>query len=234
MESLKAEQPINKIMIAGERNGSLRAILQQAKEKGIPCQEVTRERLEELSGTKHHQGVLAYLAVREYCEVEDILRLAEERQEPPFVIVLDEIQDPHNLGAILRTVEAVGAHGVILPKRRSAALTGAVAKASAGAVAHVLVARVSNLPAVLDTLKEKGLWIAGTDGTGGTSFFTADLRGPLGLVIGSEGAGMGQLVRKKCDYVLTIPMRGAVSSLNASVAAGLVLYEIYKQRSMGQ
>lgn len=234
MEALKAEQPINKIVVTGERNGSLRAIFQLAKEKGIPCQELSRERLGELAGTQHHQGVLAYLAARDYCEVEDILRLAEEKGEPPFIVILDEIQDPHNLGAIIRTVDAVGAHGVIIPKRRSAALTGTVAKTSAGAISHVLVARVPNLPATLDKLKEQGLWIAGTDGSGETSFFTADLRGPIGLVIGSEGAGMGQLVSRKCDFTLTIPMTGGVSSLNASVAAGLVLYEIYKQRTVGR
>jgi len=231
LEALKAETTINKLMFqAGEQNGSLRVIIAMAREKGLVMHEITKDKLDDLANTKNHQGVMAYIATREYSSVDDILQIAKDRNEAPFVIVLDEIQDPNNLGAIIRTADAVGAHGLIIPKRRSAALTGAVAKASAGAIEHVAVARVSNIPSTIDELKDKGLWIAGTDLSGETAFYSADLKGAIALVIGSEGNGMGQLVRKKCDYVLTIPMKGKVSSLNASVAAGVVMYEIFKQR----
>ena len=163
-------------------------------------------------------------------DIDDILQKAKDANEAPFVIILDEIQDPHNFGAIIRTADAVGAHGIIIPKRRSVQLTGTVAKTSAGASAHVPIARVPNIPAAIDQLKEAGLWIAGTDLTGTVPFYKADFKGPIGIVIGSEGNGMGNLVTKKCDFIVTIPMKGEVSSLNASVAAGVVLYEVFKGR----
>ncbi len=230
IEALKAGTPINKILMTESKGGSLGVITAMAQEKGIVFTRVTKEKIEELCDSKNHQGVMAYVAAAKYYDIDDILANAKELGEPPFVIILDEIQDAHNLGAIIRSADAVGAHGVIIPKRRAASLTGVVAKTSAGAISHVLVARVPNIPMAVDELKEKGLWIAGTDLTGETTFYDADFKGAIGLVIGSEGNGMGRLVREKCDYILNIPMKGAVSSLNASVAAGVVMYEVFRQR----
>ncbi len=238
MEALKSEISINKIIVCREDdNGRLKAIEALGRQKKIIVQYRTRKEIDAIilkqTGEKNvnHQGALAYIAAAEYAEPEDIINNAKERGESPFVLVLDGIQDPHNLGAIIRTADAVGAHGVIIPKRRSCALTGAVSKTSAGALAHVPVARVSNIVQTLDYLKEQGLWVAGTDLTGETEFFNAKLNGPLALVIGSEGNGMAELTRKNCDFVLTIPMKGQVTSLNASVAAGVVMYEIFRQRT---
>lgn len=231
MEALKSGRAINKLLFqSGEKSGSITQIIALAKEKGIVFSEVKKEKLDELCGKGNHQGVLIYVAPAEYCDVSDILELAKEKNEPPFIIILDEIQDAGNFGAIIRTADSVGAHGIIISKRRAVPLTAAVAKASSGAISYVKVARVPNIPQVIDELKEQGLWIAGTDLTGETKFYEADLKGPLGVVIGSEGNGMGRLVREKCDMVLTIPMVCQVSSLNASVAAGVVLYEAFKQR----
>ncbi len=233
IEALKSGTPINKLLYQeGEKSGSINSIIAMAKEKGIVYTEVRKEKLDELTGGGNHQGALVYVAPTEYADVDDIFKVAEEKNEAPFIIILDEIQDAGNLGAIIRTADSVGAHGVIISKRRAAPLTAAVAKASSGAISYVKVARVPNIPQLLDELKEKGLWIAGTDLTGETKFYEADLKGPLGIVIGSEGNGMGRLVREKCDMVLTIPMAGSVSSLNASVAAGVVLYEAFKQRNV--
>ena len=230
MEAIKAGIPIHRVLYAGgDCTGSLKAILASAKERGILHANQDRKKLDEICGHRNHQGIIAYVAVASYVEPEDILQIAKDKGEPPFVVILDEIQDPHNLGAILRTADAVGAHGVIIPKHRAAALTGTVAKTSAGAVHHVPVARVTNIPKTIDYLKEQGLWIAGTDLSGTTPFYKADFKGPVGLVIGSEGHGMGKLTCKKCDFVVTIPMCGQVTSLNASVAAGVVMYEIFKQ-----
>ena len=230
-EAIKSGMPINKVIISsGEISGSLKAIMALVKEKHLVYQFVEKNKLNEITGTKNHQGVALYTSPAEYCEVEDILQKAKDANEAPFVIILDEIQDPHNFGAIIRTADAVGAHGIIIPKRRSVQLTGTVAKTSAGASAHVPIARVSNIPATIDQLKEAGLWIAGTDLTGTVPFYKADFKGPIGIVIGSEGHGMGNLVTKKCDFIVTIPMKGEVSSLNASVAAGVVLYEVFKGR----
>ncbi len=235
MEALKAGTSINRLIYAkGEGTGSLKAILAFAKAKGILSVAQDRKKLDELCGHRNHQGVVAYIAAATYVTPEDILQVAKDKDEAPFVVILDEIQDPHNLGAILRTADAVGAHGVIIPKHRAVGLTGTVAKTSAGAVHHVPVARVTNIPATIDYLKEQGLWIAGTDLSGTMPFYQADFKGPIGLVIGSEGHGMGQLTCKKCDFVVTIPMCGQVTSLNASVAAGVVMYEIFKQHKGGQ
>ncbi len=230
-EAIKSGMPINKVLISsGDISGSLKAIMALVKEKHLVYQFVEKNKLNDITGTKNHQGVALYISPAEYCEVDDILQKAKDANEAPFVIILDEIQDPHNFGAIIRTADAVGAHGIIIPKRRSVQLTGTVAKTSAGASAHVPIARVSNIPATIDQLKEAGLWIAGTDLTGTVPFYKADFKGPIGIVIGSEGHGMGNLVTKKCDFIVTIPMKGEVSSLNASVAAGVVLYEVFKGR----
>ena len=233
MEAIKAGTPINRLLYTGgESAGSLRTILAMAKEKGILTASQDRKKLDELCGNRNHQGIMAYIAAASYVEPEDILQIAKDKGEPPFVVILDEIQDPHNLGAILRTADAVGAHGVIIPEHRAAALTGTVAKTSAGAAHHVPVARVTNIPNTIDYLKEQGLWIAGTDLSGTTPFYKADFKGPIGLVIGSEGHGMGKLTCKKCDFVVTIPMCGQVESLNASVAAAILMYEATKAANL--
>lgn len=229
-ELVKAGRPLNKVIFQsdarGERNQELLGMLRQ---RNIPYQFVDRHVLDRLSNHQKHQGVLAYMAAREYAEVEDILALAESKGEEPFILVLDEVEDPHNLGALLRTVDAAGAHGVVIPKRRSVALTGIVAKTSAGAVEHVHVARVSNIVQTLQELKGKGCWISGADATGKDAF-TSDLSGPRVLVIGSEGKGLGRLVRESCDELISLPMQGKISSLNASVAGSILLYEILRQR----
>lgn len=231
-EALKSDRAINKVLISkGDREGSIRQIVALAREKGIVVQEVERSILDNLSSTHAHQGVIAYAAVKEYVEVEDILKIAVDKGEAPFIIILDEISDAHNLGSVLRTANAVGAHGVVIPKRRAVGLTSAVAKASAGAVEYVPVARVTNIAQTIEYLKKKNVWVVGTDSTGEKSFFKSDLKGSIALVIGSEGEGMGKLVREKCDFVVNIPMMGQIPSLNASVAAAVVMYEILKQRS---
>ena len=233
-ELVKSGRPINKVMfqsdIRGERNQELIGMLRQ---RNIPYQFVERQVLDRLSNHQKHQGVLAYMAAREYAEVEDILALAESKGEAPFILVLDEVEDPHNLGALLRTVDAVGAHGVVIPKRRSVALTGIVAKTSAGAVEHVLVARVSNIVQTLEDLKAKGCWVSGADAQGKDAF-ASDLTGPRVLVVGSEGKGLGRLVRESCDELISLPMQGRVSSLNASVAGSILLYEVLRQRRHSQ
>ena len=230
LEALKSGRPINKILFCGEMKGAMSQITALAKENKVIMTQVSRSKMDELTGSASHQGVMAYVSPKEYASVDNILQVAKDKNQPPFIIVLDEIQDPHNLGAIIRTCDAVGAHGVIIPKRRSVQLTGVVSKASAGAVEHVPVARVTNIPATLKELKDEGLWVYGTDLSGETPFYGTDLKGPVALVIGSEGFGMGRLTKEQCDFVLTIPMEGQVSSLNASVAAGVVMYEIFKQR----
>ena len=208
-------------------------IASKARDKGIVVVECDRRKLDFMSQTHAHQGVIAVCAVREYCTVEDILAIAEERQEAPFVIVCDEISDGHNLGAIIRSAECAGAHGVIIPKRRSAGLTAIVDKASAGAAEHMAIARVPNLPAVIRELKEKGLWVYGTAATGSSDLWHTDFTGPLALVIGSEGDGMGRLVSESCDFIVSLPMKGQLSSLNASAAAAITMYEILRQRMKG-
>lgn len=234
LEALRAGRTIDKIYVSkGEVDRTLGHIASKARDLGIVVVECDRRKLDFMSHTHAHQGVIAVCAVREYCAVEDILRAAEERGEPPFVVVCDEISDPQNLGAIIRSAECAGAHGLILPKRRSAGLTAIVDKASAGAAEHARIARVPNIPAVLRQLKERGLWIYGTAADGSAPLWRTDLTGPLALVIGSEGDGMGRLVSECCDFILSLPMKGRISSLNASAAAAVTMYEVLRQRSGG-
>lgn len=230
-EALRAGTAIDKIYLArGETDATLGHIASTARGKGIVVVEADRRKLDGMSRTKSHQGVIAVAAVREYADVEDILRAAREKGEPPLIVVCDELSDPHNLGAVIRTAECAGAHGVIIPKRRSAGLTAIVAKTSAGAVSHLPVARVPNLTALLKELKEQGMWVYGTAAEGTTPLYEADLKGPAVIIIGSEGDGMNRLVREQCDFLVSIPMRGKVNSLNASAAAAIVLYEAVRQR----
>ena len=230
-EALKSGRPLNKLLIAkGERQGSLGELVSLAKEKGVLVQEVEPQRLAQLAPGQRHQGVVAMASPVEYAEVEDILAAAESKGEAPLIVVLDELEDPHNLGAVLRSVDAAGAHGVIIPKRRSCPLSTTVAKTSAGAVEYVPVARVANLAQTLDKLKKAGVWVAGCDMDGTENYFEASLKGPLALVIGGEGRGLGRLVKEHCDFLVRIPMQGHVNSLNASVACSLVLYEAVRQR----
>ena len=230
-EALRAGAAIDKIYIAkGETDATLGHIASTARNKGVVVVEADRRKLDGMSRTKSHQGVIAVAAVREYADVSDILAAAREKGEAPLIVVCDELSDPHNLGAVIRTAEAAGAHGVIIPKRRSAGLTAIVAKTSAGAVSHLPVARVPNLTSLLKELKEEGLWVYGTAAEGTTSLYNADLKGPTVIIIGSEGDGMGRLVREQCDFLVSIPMRGKVNSLNASAAAAVVLYEAVRQR----
>ena len=232
IEALRAGRAIDKIFIAkGDVDKTLGHIASRAREQGVVVVEADRRKLDFMSRTKAHQGVVALAAVRDYCEVADILAIAEERGEAPFVIVCDEISDPHNLGAIIRTAECVGAHGVVIPKRRSAGLTAIVGKASAGAAEYMAIARVANIPSALKELKEAGLWVYGTAADGASPLWNTDLSGPIALVIGSEGDGMGRLVRESCDFVLSLPMKGQLNSLNASAAAAVTMYEILRQRS---
>ena len=232
IEALRAGTAMDKVYIAkGETDATLGHIASTARGKGIVVVEADRRKLDAMSVTHSHQGVIAVAAVREYASVSDILQSARDKGEAPLVVVCDELSDPHNLGAVIRTAEAAGAHGVIIPKRRSAGLTAIVAKTSAGAVSYLPVARVANLTALLKELKEEGLWVFGTAADGSTSLYQADLKGPAAIVIGSEGDGMSRLVREQCDFLVSIPMRGQVNSLNASAAAAVVLYEAVRQRS---
>jgi 23S rRNA (guanosine2251-2'-O)-methyltransferase len=231
IEALRTETPIDKIYLAkGETDKTLGHIASRAREAGIVVVEADRRKLDAMSRTHSHQGVIALAAVREYVSVQSILDAAAEKGEPPLLVVCDEISDPHNLGAILRTAECAGAHGVIIPKRRSAGLTAIVAKTSAGAVSYVPVARVANLSATLKELKKQGIWVFGTAAEGTTNLYNADLKGPAAIVIGSEGDGMSRLVSENCDFLVSIPMRGRISSLNASAAAAILLYEAVRQR----
>ena len=231
IEALRSGETIDKIYLAkGETDKTLGHIASRAREKGIVVVEADRRKLDGMSRTHAHQGVIALAAMREYVSVQSLLDAAAEKGEAPLLVVCDEISDPHNIGAILRTAECAGAHGVIIPKRRSAGLTAIVGKTSAGAVSYMPVARVSNLPATLEELKKKGVWVYGTAAEGTTSLYDADLKGPAAIVIGSEGSGMGRLVREKCDFLVSIPMKGHISSLNASAAAAILLYEAVRRR----
>ena len=233
IEALRAGRAIDKIFIArGDVDKTLGHIASKARDKGIVVVESDRKKLDFMSQTHAHQGVIALCAVREYCTVEDIFAVAGERGEKPFIIVCDEISDPHNLGAIIRSAECAGAHGVIIPKRRSAGLTAIVDKASAGAAEHMAIARVPNIPAAIKELKDRGLWVYGTAADGQSDLWHTDFTGNVALVIGSEGDGMGRLVRESCDFIVSLPMKGQVSSLNASAAAAIVMYEVLRQRSV--
>ena len=233
MEALKSNRTINKIWLAkGEQKGSVREIVALAKEKRITVQIVERSKLDKMFPHENHQGVAASVASADYVAWQDIVDAARQKGEDPLLVILDELEDPHNLGAILRSVDAVGAHGVIIPKRRAVPLTDGVAKASAGAIEHVPVARVSNLVQVIEELKKQGIWIAGAD-LHGEYMHKQDLTGPFAIVVGSEGKGLGKLVRESCDYAVSIPMQGKINSLNASVATGVLLYEVYRQRNAG-
>ena len=230
IEALRSDRPIDKLMISNtSKEGSIKKIIGMAKEKNVVIQYVDKHKLDEISTSHSHQGVIAVVSDYKYYELEDLLAIARERGEDPFFIILDEITDPHNLGTIIRTADAVGAHGVIIPKRRSVHITSVVAKASAGAVEYVPVCKVTNIANTIKKLKKEGLWIAAADMDGGV-FYEQDLTGPLALVIGSEGFGVSRLVKQNCDFVVKMPMIGNVSSLNASVAGGILLYEIFRQR----
>ena len=232
MEAFRSGKPIDKVYILdGCQDGPVRTIVREAKKHDTIINFVGKERLSQISVTGKHQGVIAYAAAYEYSEVEDMLKLAEERGEDPFLILLDNIEDPHNLGAIIRTANLAGAHGVIIPKRRAVGLTATVAKTSAGALNYTPVAKVTNLAKTMEELKEKGLWFVCAD-MGGESMYRLNLKGPIGLVSGNEGEGVGRLVKEKCDFVASIPMKGEIDSLNASVAAGVLAYEIVRQRTM--
>lgn len=229
-EAIRSSRPIDKIMVArGEKSGAVVGILAKARDKKIPIKEVDRTKLDYISGGAAHQGIIAFAAVKEYSTVDDILEYAQSRGEAPFIIVLDEVEDPHNLGAIIRTAECAGAHGVIVPKRRSASLSYTVGKASAGAVEYMRVARVTNIAALIDELKEKGVWVFGAD-MNGTDYTECDFSGACAIVIGNEGKGISRLVREKCDVIVSLPMKGKINSLNASVAAGILIYNALKYR----
>ncbi len=229
-EALRSGRAVDTLYIAkGELSGSVKVIAALAKEKHIPIKEVDRKKLDYMTGGANHQGIAALAAVKEYSTVDDIFALAEERGEKPFIIVLDGIEDPHNLGAVIRTAECAGAHGIIIPSRRAAGLNFTVGKSSAGALEYVPVARVTNIAAAIDELKERGCWVYGAD-MDGQCYCSTDLTGACALVIGSEGRGLGRLVREKCDVILSLPMRGRINSLNASVAAGVLMYEFMRQR----
>ena len=233
IETLKSGRPINRIVLARDigRHGAIAEILHLSQARGIPVQYVTRRVIDESSTTSAHQGVIAYAAVKEYVALENLLIISKERKEPPLYCILDGIEDPQNLGAILRTAEASGIHGVIIRSRRAVGLTAAVAKASAGAVEYVPVARVSNISQAVETLKRSGVWVVGIDPTGKIDYSQVDFRLATAIVIGGEGRGLSELVKKRCDSVASIPMRGKITSLNASIAAALVMYEAFKQRS---
>ena len=230
LEAFRSGMPIDKLYVLdGCQDGPVRTIVREARKHDTIIHFVEKERLSQLSVTGKHQGVIACAAAYEYSEVEDMLKLAEEKGEDPFLILLDNIEDPHNLGAIIRTANLAGAHGVIIPKRRAVGLTATVAKTSAGALNYTPVAKVTNLTKTMEELKEKGLWFVCAD-MGGTSYYDLDLKGPIGLVIGNEGEGVSRLVKENCDYVASIPMKGDIDSLNASVAAGILAFEISRQR----
>lgn len=233
VEALRAGRVIDKIFIQkGETDKTLGHIASRAREAGIVVVDADKRKLDNMSQTHSHQGVIALAAIREYCTVEDILAIAKERGEPPFIVICDELSDPHNLGAVIRSCEAAGVHGVVIPKRRSAGLTSIVVKTSAGAAEHMAVARVPNLTAAIKTLKEAGVWVYGTAAEASSPLWKTDLTGPLCIVIGSEGDGISRLIRENCDLLVHIPMKGKVSSLNAAAAASVLIYEALRQRSL--
>lgn len=230
LEALRATRDINKIWVAeGVKKAGIAELLELAKERGIVVQFVPKQKVDGLT-SENHQGVVASVAAYNYAELNDIFAIAEERGEDPFILILDELEDPHNLGSIMRTADAVGAHGIIIPKRRSVALTAVVAKASTGAIEYIPTVRVGNLSQIVDELKERGVWIAGTDAKGSEDYRRMDATLPLAIIIGSEGKGMSRVLKEKCDFLYNLPMVGHVTSLNASVAASLLMYEVYRKR----
>ena len=232
LEAFRSGKPIDKLFVLeGCKDGPVMSILREAKKRDTLVKFVSRERLDQISSTGSHQGVIAYGAAYEYAQVEDMLKLAKEKGEPPFLFLLDGIEDPHNLGAIIRTANLAGAHGVIIPKNRAAGLTAVVAKTSAGALNYTPVAKVTNISSAIENLKKEGLWFVCAD-MGGEVMYRLNLKGPIGLVIGNEGEGVSRLVREKCDMTASIPMKGEIDSLNASVAAGVLAYEIVRQRML--
>ncbi|WP_418418524.1 23S rRNA (guanosine(2251)-2'-O)-methyltransferase RlmB [Blautia sp.] len=232
LEAFRSGRCVDKLFILdGCQDGPVRTIAREARKKDTIINYVSKERLDQLSETKAHQGVIAQVAAYEYSTVEEILAKAEEKGEPPFLVLLDNVEDPHNLGAIIRTANLAGAHGVIIPKRRSVGLTSTVAKTSAGAINYTPVAKVTNLVRTIDELKEKGIWFVCAD-MGGESMYRLNLTGPIGMIVGNEGEGVSRLVREACDFTASIPMKGDIDSLNASVAAGVLAYEIVRQRLM--
>ncbi|PKM79670.1 MAG: 23S rRNA (guanosine(2251)-2'-O)-methyltransferase RlmB [Firmicutes bacterium HGW-Firmicutes-14] len=234
LEALKSGAQIHRILVAGgAAKGSVNEITARARERGIAVQTVEKKYLDNLAGGVNHQGVAALVPAREYVEVDDILEVSRQKGEAPFILVLDGIEDPHNLGAIIRTADAAGVHGIIIPKRRAAGLTAAVAKASAGAVEYMPVARVTNLVQAVEKLKEHGCWVAAADMKGEVLWGNKGLSGPLACVIGGEGRGVSRLLREKCDFLVCIPMKGRVTSLNASVAAAILCYEVLRERETG-
>ena len=230
LEAFRSGKTIDKLFVLdGCQDGPVKSIIREAKKTDTIINFVDKERLDRLAGTGHHQGVVAQAAAYEYAEVEDILKAAKDKGEAPFIFILDEIEDPHNLGAIIRTANQAGAHGVIIPKRRAVGLTATVAKTSAGAINYTPVAKVTNISKTIEDLKKQGMWFVCAD-MGGTTMYDLNLTGPIGLVIGNEGDGVSRLVKEKCDFVASIPMKGEIDSLNASVAAGVLAYEIVRQR----
>ena len=232
LELLESGRDINKIYVqSGEKHGSINKIIAIAKQNKILLTEVSKEKINQIAKSDNHQGVVAVVPPFDYCDVDDILFEAKSRQEDSFVVLLDSIEDPHNLGSIIRTAETAGVHGIIIPKRRAAAVNATVNKVSAGAVEHMKIARVNNLVETINYLKEKGLWICGTDINTNTYYYNQDLKGSIAIVIGNEATGMSRLVKENCDFLVKIPMQGKITSLNASVSAGIVLYEVVKQRT---
>ena len=233
LELLESGKDINKIFITkGEKHGSINKIIAKAKENGIIIVEKDKNQMKQMAQNENYQGVIAIVPPYEYCEIEDILDEAKRKNEDPFVLILDGIEDPHNLGSIIRTAETAGVHGIIIPKRRAACVNSTVNKVSAGAVEHMKIARVTNISDSIEKLKEAGLWICGTDINTNTYYNQQDLTGPLGIVIGNEGSGISEKVKKNCDFLVKIPMKGKVNSLNASVSAGIVMYEALRQREV--
>lgn len=231
LEAFRSGREINKLLIAkGSREGSIREIIALAREAGVLFQEVERSRLDELAQGRSHQGVIALIAAHRYAEVDDIFRAAQAREEDPLILVLDGIEDPQNLGSLIRTADGAGVHGVIIPERRAAPLTETVAKVSAGAIEYVPVARVTNIARTLEELKERGVWVVGTHQEGRDLYYAARLTGPLAIVIGGEGKGIGRLIAEKCDFMVRLPMKGSVTSLNAAVAGAILAYEVRRQR----
>lgn len=232
IELLENGKDINKIYISnGEKHGSINKIIAMAKERKVIINEIDRNKINQMSQTDNNQGVIAIVPPFEYCDIEDILDYAKQKNEDPFIIILDGIEDPHNLGSIIRTAETAGVHGIIIPKRRAAAVNSTVAKVSAGATEYMKVARVNNINDAIKELKENDVWICGTDMDTKTYHYNQDLKGSIGIVIGSEGYGMSRLVKENCDFLVKIPMKGKITSLNASVSAGIAIYEVVRQRN---